>query len=69
MSFGARINGYFRDRHQRARRPILLLPPPVSRGVMAGSRRIIDPDSGLVSHETTSRELQLSDYHWDFHSE
>ncbi|TGO59130.1 hypothetical protein BOTNAR_0168g00040 [Botryotinia narcissicola] len=34
-------------------------------GYFHGPRRIIDPDSGLVSQETTSRELQVSDYHWD----
>lgn len=60
------MNGYFREQSQRARGLRLLKPSTtLPRGVLGGPRRIIDPDSGLVSQETTSRELQVSDYHWD----
>ncbi|KAA8566134.1 hypothetical protein MFRU_039g00710 [Monilinia fructicola] len=70
MSLTTRMNEYFRQRGQRARRLILLEPlGPVSRGVLDGPRRIIDAESGQVSHETTSRELQVSEYHWDFQYE
>ncbi|ESZ92899.1 hypothetical protein SBOR_6708 [Sclerotinia borealis F-4128] len=70
MSLGTRINGYFREGSERARRLILLRPSrSLPRGVLVGPRRVIDPESGQVSHETTSRELQVSDYHWDFQFE
>ncbi|CAD6443253.1 2dbfa8ad-d34e-46af-97d2-f4e6218a12f8 [Sclerotinia trifoliorum] len=66
MSLGTRINGYIREGSQRARGLILLQPSrSLTRGVLDGPRRIIDPDSGQVSRETTSRELQVSEYHWD----
>ncbi|TGO16834.1 hypothetical protein BTUL_0023g00070 [Botrytis tulipae] len=66
MSLTTRMNGYFREQSQRARGLHLLKPSiTLPRGVLDGPRRIIDPDSGLVSQETTSRELQVSDYHWD----
>ncbi|KAM0127399.1 hypothetical protein ACHAP3_008798 [Botrytis cinerea] len=66
MSLTTRMNGYFREQSQRARGLRLLKPSTtLPRGVLGGPRRIIDPDSGLVSQETTSRELQVSDYHWD----
>ncbi|KAJ8064128.1 hypothetical protein OCU04_007964 [Sclerotinia nivalis] len=66
MPLRTRINGYIREGSQRARGLILLQPSrSLPRGVLDGPRRVIDPDSGQVSHETTSRELQVSEYHWD----
>ncbi|KAI9641303.1 hypothetical protein NHQ30_010105 [Ciborinia camelliae] len=70
MSFGARMNTYIRERGQRARRLILLQPSRfIPRGVLGGPRRVVDPESGLVCDETTSRELEVSEYHWDLRYE
>lgn len=66
MSLSTRINGYIRESSQRARGLILLQPSrPLPRGLLDGPRRVIDPDSGQVVYETTSRELQVSEYRWD----
>lgn len=68
MPLGIQPNISLREGRQRARarRPMLLQPaPPLPRGVLSGPRRVIDPDSGLVSTETFSREFQVSEYRWD----
>ncbi|QSZ33453.1 hypothetical protein DSL72_005021 [Monilinia vaccinii-corymbosi] len=61
-----------RSRGQRARRLILLQPHRprhLARGMLDApgprTNRIVDPESGLVSHETTTRERHASEYRWD----